>query len=337
MDQSPIAELRGSLERLGLVEPGERLEASPLTGGVASDIWLIRPAGRNFVIKRALAKLRVAADWRAPTARNAAEAAWLRTAAAIIPENVPELLAHDPAAGFFAMEFLPPARFPVWKTLLRDGKADPAFAAGVGRQLGRLHSGTSGGKVRAGDFNPDTTFHALRLEPYFGFAAERHPSVAPQLLTLIDATLSTKRALVHGDVSPKNILVGESGPIFLDAECAWYGDPAFDLAFCLTHLILKCVWNPSAATDVFTPSFERVVEAYRREVNWEDPAVLEARAARLLPAIVLARIDGKSPVEYISDEADRNVVRQFALPLILEPDERLMSILARWKNARGIV
>ena len=72
MATSPIADLAAPLARLGLVRPGEQLDVLPLTGGVASDIWLIRSGPRSFVIKRALEKLRVAADWHAPIARNAA-------------------------------------------------------------------------------------------------------------------------------------------------------------------------------------------------------------------------------------------------------------------------
>jgi aminoglycoside phosphotransferase (APT) family kinase protein len=223
----------------------------------------------------------------------------------------------------------------VWKAELRDGKADPAFAALVGRHLGRMHKGTAAGKVRAGEFNPDGTFHALRLEPYLAFTAERHPDVAPRLHALIETTLANKRALVHGDISPKNILIGEAGPVFLDAECAWYGDPAFDVAFCLTHLILKCVWNPGAST-AFLASFTRLVATYLAEVDWEDRTEIEGRVAHLLPAIVLARIDGKSPVEYIVDEADRNAVRHFALPLLKDPPSALDPIIRKWQSVRGI-
>jgi len=330
-----IEELRAPLQRLGLIGESEDFEPRPLTGGVASDIWRVRAGDRTFVVKRALEKLRVAADWRAPVARNAAEAAWIGAAAAIVPGNVPKLLAHDPAAGLFAMEYLPPERFPVWKLQLRDGKAEPDFARLVGRQLGRVHAGTAGRAASAGEFNPDATFAALRLEPYFAFTAERHPDLAPRLRALIEVTLANKRALVHGDISPKNILVGEAGPVFLDAECAWYGDPAFDLAFCLTHLILKCVWNPSAAGR-FVACFEMLVAAWLAEVDWEEKKAVESRAARLLPAIVLARIDGKSPVEYIVDEADRDAVRQFAVQFIRQPPLTLTPILRRWQALRRI-
>jgi fructosamine-3-kinase len=328
-------ELRSPLQRLGLIGIAESFDLQPLSGGVASDIWLVRAGERTFVIKRALEKLRVAADWRAPVARNAAEAAWIGTAAAIIPDNVPKLLAHDAQAGLFAMEYLPPERFPVWKLQLRDGKAEPDFARLVGRRLGRVHAGTAGHASSVGEFNPDATFAALRLEPYFAFTAERHPDLAPRLRALIEMTLANKRALVHGDISPKNILVGEAGPVFLDAECAWYGDPAFDLAFCLTHLILKCVWNPVAAGR-FIACFEVLVAAWLAEVDWEGKKAIESRVARLLPAIVLARIDGKSPVEYIVDDADRNAVRQFAIPFIRQPPLTVTPILRQWQALRRI-
>jgi Ser/Thr protein kinase RdoA (MazF antagonist) len=103
---------------------------------------------------------------------------------------------------------------------------------------------------------------------------------------------------VHGDVSPKNILVGPRGPVFLDAECAWYGDPAFDLAFCLNHLLLKCIWVPKAA-EGFLACFRALSGAYLEKFS---PGNLEERAARLLPALHLARVDGKSPVEYLDEE-----------------------------------
>ena len=37
--------------------------------------------------------------------------------------------------------------------------------------------------------------------------------------------------LVHGDFSPKNILISNKKIIYLDAECCNYGDPVFDLVF----------------------------------------------------------------------------------------------------------
>jgi aminoglycoside phosphotransferase (APT) family kinase protein len=180
----------------------------------------------------------------------------------------------------------------------------------------------------AAAFDSDRIFHSIRLEPYLEATARRHPAVAERLMALSAETLATHAALVHGDVSPKNILCGPQGPVLLDAECAWYGDPAFDLAFCLNHLLLKCLWTPSA-TPGFLACFGSLHTAYA-SVAGGDVAV---RAARLLPALLLARIDGKSPVEYVTDEADRDRVRRMALPLIAHPPTRLEAVMAAWSDA----
>jgi fructosamine-3-kinase len=319
------------LKQLGLVPQVGEVEMVPLTGGVASDIWLVRTADRQFVVKWALEKLRVAADWHAPVSRNASEVAWLRRAALAVPTAVPLIIAHSPELGFFAMNFLPSDVHPEWKRELREGRADPAFAAQVGAALCAIHGSTAGDTAIASEVNDDSLFRALRIEPYLEFTGTRHPEVAGALLQLGIQTLGTHKALVHGDISPKNILCGPNGPVFLDAECAWYGDPAFDLAFCLNHLLLKCLWTP-AATDGFLASFDALANAYSRAVVWEDADKLEARAAALLPALLLARIDGKSPVEYITDEGARALVRSFAIPFIKTPPESLLTIRRTWAD-----
>ena len=139
--------------------------------------------------------------------------------------------------------------------------------------------------------------------------------------------------LVHGDVSPKNILQrpGPQGatPVFLDAECAWYGDPAFDLAFCLNHLLLKCLWVPPA-TAGFLAAFEAFHAAYLAGVDWEPREALESRTAALLPGLLLARVDGKSPVEYLTTEPQRDTVRRAAIPLLQAPVQRLGALREHW-------
>lgn len=315
----------------GLAKDRRSIRAEPLTGGVASDIWRVETGSRRFAVKRALAKLKVARDWRAPVSRNASEVEWLRTAGAIAPDAVPKILAHDAGIGAFAMEYLDPADHPVWKAELRAGRADPAFAAKVGTVLASIHSGTAGKAEAEGRFGSNETFTALRLDPYLNAAAEAHGDLAPALHALVAQTLANRKALVHGDISPKNILVGPKGPVFLDAECAWYGDPAFDIAFCLNHLLLKCLWTP-AAREGFLASFDALAAAYLADIRFEAAEGLEARAARLLPGLFLARIDGKSPAEYVTDEADRERVRRTARRLLLEPPTRLADIRTIWNT-----
>jgi aminoglycoside phosphotransferase (APT) family kinase protein len=319
--------MRQFMERLGFGTWPDR--AYPLTGGVSSDIWFVEAKGRRLCIKRALPALRVAADWRAPVERNHFEYAWFQRVARILPDAVPPLVGHDEQAQMFAMAYLEPEQNPLWKRQLLDGKIDPAFAGHVGEALGAIHAATAHDRQTADEFATDANFHAIRLEPYLEATARVHTDLAAAIGRLVATTAATRLALVHGDISPKNILIGPKGPVFLDAECAWYGDPAFDLAFCLNHLLLKCLPVPQGAARLAL-SFERMVAAYRARIAWEDPAGFERRCAALLPGLLLARVDGKSPVEYIIEDKDRDYVRRIARPLIAAPVATLAEVGHRW-------
>ena len=325
---APPPEIIAALRAMGLAGAGA-VTGEALAGGVSSDIWRVDLPSGPVCVKRALAKLKVVADWQAPVERNRYEAAWMRFAAAAMPGCVPVLLGHDAASGTLAMQYLPPEFFPLWKAALRDGRADAGFAAAVATTLVRIHAASAADAAVPAAFPTDAIFHDIRLAPYLLAAAERHPDRADALHALVAVTQANKRALVHGDVSPKNILIGPAGPVFLDAECAWWGDPAFDIAFCLNHLLLKCLWAPGARKG-FLRSFQAMAAAYLASVTWERPDALEARAAHLLPGLLLARVDGKSPVEYITAEAARDRVRTVARALLARPVDRLDEVRLAW-------
>jgi aminoglycoside phosphotransferase (APT) family kinase protein len=324
--------LLDGLRAMGLVGAHQQPVLTPLAGGVSSDIYRADLPGRIVCVKRALPKLKVAADWRAPVERNRWEVEWMRVAAGIVPSAVPAILGEDPDRGCFAMAYLAPDRHPVWKAQLRDGVIADATAASVGAILGRIHAATADRPDIAARFATDATFYAIRLEPYLVATAKAHPALAPRLGALVETTRTTKRVLVHGDFSPKNILIGPAGPVILDAECAWFGDPAFDLAFVLNHLLLKGAWRPAWRAR-YGRAFAALVAAYRAHVAWEPWAALDARTAALLPGLMLARIDGKSPVEYLTADGDRAAVRAFATALLTEPAATLAAIVARWTGA----
>lgn len=326
----PEAAILAFVKRCGLVPPEATPRFTPLTGGVASDIWRVEAGSKIFVVKKALARLRVAREWLAPVSRNSSEVDWLMTAATVRPNAVPQVLARDAEAGAFAMTFFEPDEYPVWKSQLRAGRADPDVAASVGATLAAIHNATAGNETLAARFANDPVFQAIRLEPYLEATAAAHPDLSEALMALSRDTLATRQALVHGDVSPKNILVGPRGPIFLDAECAWYGDPAFDLAFCLNHMLLKMFLAPAAARPALSACFASLAETYLTDVRFELRAAVEHRAARLLPGLLLARVDGKSPVEYLTREDDKAVVRRAARPLILEAPSSLSTIADRF-------
>lgn len=324
-------EISASVVRIGLVGPGDAVEAERLTGGVSSDIWKVTAGGRTFCVKRAMAKLAVKADWFAPVERNRYERRWYETAARAAPGTAPKVLAHDDGAMLFAMEFLEPADHRLWKAELMAGRVDMAFAAAAGARLAAIHAATAGDAEVAAAFPTGAFFEDLRLDPYLRATARRHPEVAAELEALADRTAATKKALVHGDVSPKNILIGSAGPVFLDAECAWYGDPAFDVAFCLNHLLLKCLHRPDRTRE-FLAAFDALAEAWLAGAAWEEKAGLEGRAASLLPGLFLARVDGKSPVEYVTEERQREKVRSVAVPLIKAAPPRLADVRKAWER-----
>ncbi|CAN0587200.1 unnamed protein product, partial [Laminaria digitata] len=200
-----------------------------------------------------------------------------------------------------------------------------------GKTLGRIHAAPADDADVVQRFATDDIFLSIRIEPYLLRTAEAHPDLSATLTALAETTATTRKVLVHGDVSPKNILIGPDGPVFLDAECAWYGDPAFDLAFCLNHLLLKCIWTP-ASTEGFLACFDSLSDAYLASADWEPVAGLERRAAALLPGLLLARIDGASPVEYITRDNDKNRVRRAARSALIHRPETLRDVRSLYRE-----
>lgn len=325
--------LHVALMKMAIVSAHSKIGITALEGGVSSDIYRVDlPSGVTVCVKRALAKLRVAADWLAPVSRNRWEAEWLRLAGAIVPSAVPRVLGEDRDAGCFAMEYFPPDRYPTWKALLAAGTIATSDAARVGDTLGRIHAATADRRDVAARFATDDIFYDIRLEPYLVATGRAHPQLAARLGELVETTRHTKRTLVHGDFSPKNILCGPAGPVIVDAECAWFGDPAFDLAFVLNHLLLKGAWYPQWKLR-YIDAFQALCSAYLSHATWEPSDRLEARVAALLPALMLARIDGKSPVEYITEPAIKEHVRAFARALLVFPLTGLESVGQRWAKS----
>lgn len=320
-----MAELIEALRGAGLVGAGP-IVFEPLAGGVSCDVWKVQGLGGPLVVKRPLEQLRVAADWHAPVERSASEVRWLRLAREVDPGMVPEVLADFPQLNAFVLRFLPGC--PVWKDELSAGRVDAAFAAAVGHRIAAVHARTAHDPAVQGQFPDDAMFRALRVDPFLLFVAERNAAVAAPLRRIAADLVASRVALVHGDVSPKNILVGAEGPVILDAECAVYGDPAFDLAFCTTHLLLKAVWLDRADLQQAAVA---MVAAYAAGTSWEPPADLLLRAGQLTAALLLARIEGKSPAPYLTAPAHQQAVRRQACALLHAP-RPIDQLVAHWER-----
>ena len=228
--------------------PVTRPALTPLTGGVSSEIFRDRSAVRTRLCEASFAQAKSRA--RLVRSRRAQ-----RSRGCLDSDG-----ASDPSGGcakadrgrcqrpWFRDDDLDPNRYPCWKGSLRDGVINPAFAKTVGEVIGKIHARTAKKGDVAASFPNQALFEVLRMEPYLRSTATRHPDFAGRLNELAETTLATRLALMHGDVSPKNILQGPDGPVFLDSECACNGDPAFDLAFGLNHLLLKSVGGRNGAT-----------------------------------------------------------------------------------------
>jgi tRNA A-37 threonylcarbamoyl transferase component Bud32 len=302
------------LERMGLIPPSRVTSVEPLSGGVSSDIWLVRTDESALVLKRPRRRLKVEADWQAPLDRGASEAAWLDYVSSVLPGTCPRVLGYDEESFAIALDYLDPAHHRNWKSELLAGRIHPGFAEAVGRDLGRIHSASARTPALSSQFDHPDLFESLRIEPYLVRAATAVPEASEALGEIIDSLRSTRNALVHGDVSPKNILVGDR-PVFLDAECATWSDPAFDAAFCLTHLRLKQLHLRQHAAEL-DESARTFTTGYLAQVDWEDPVDAAARVERIVPALMLARVAGASPAEYL-DPSTREVVRGISLAALL--------------------
>lgn len=328
-DEHPPIEF---LARAGLTEAPDKSVWTRHGGGVSSDVWRVDFDGTTICVKRAIPRLRVSAEWLAPVERCRFEWEWLRFARRVLPGFVPEPVAHDFEMLMTAIDYLPEHDFRLWKSDLLAGRADPEFAAAVGIATAKLHSAAFADESLRAVFDSNEHFVALRIDAYLNETARRHVDLAPIIEKVAAQTAAARTTLIHGDVSPKNIFIGPRNPVFVDAETATLGDPAFDIAFCLNHLLLKTVFRPSAAA-AYRDCFSSLAESYLAGVDWEPRGNVEKRASRLLAILFLARVDGKSPVEYITAERDRELIRRTARRWIIEETDDLAEIADFFETA----
>ncbi len=337
-----IAYLRAN----GHIAADEQPIVRNLAGGVSNrTVWVERSTGEAWVLKQALAKLRVSVDWFSSPERVHREAlglAWLAQLAP--PGTITPLVFEDHTHHLLAMQAVPRPHHN-WKTLLLAGHLEEDHISQFGRLLGSIHRRAFERRDEIAPLFEDRSFfESLRLEPYYSYTAGQVPAAAHFLHALSAETRACRLTLVHGDYSPKNILVYQGRLILLDHEVIHWGDPAFDLGFSLTHLLSKAHHLPQqrAAFAEAAKEYWRVYTQTIGDIPAAHPSIrpaaysgcdqtdLESRAVRHTLACLLARVAGRSPLEYL-DEAARLRQKQAVLALLSNPPGRMSELVSEFR------
>lgn len=294
LDEARVVEI---LKGHNLVGPETAIHVRPLGGGVSSRVFLAEAGTARFVLKQPLGRFRVTDDWRVDDRRAFVEFAFARAFARLLPAgSIAPIRTFLPEPRILVFEAALPDHAP-WKERLLAGDVDPRLGAEAGRLLARIHEAAGRPEI-AGRFHHADLFRQQRLEPYFVTSAQRVTRLAPRLVGL-GALFAQRADLVHGDFSPKNLLTDGGRLTLVDHEVATRGDAAFDVAFLLAHLALKGIHRPASAARL-NETGQRFLEAYA-EVR-RDGAGVEERAMAYLGGLLVARVVGKSPVEYLEGE-----------------------------------
>jgi aminoglycoside phosphotransferase (APT) family kinase protein len=314
---------------------GCRREAGWALSGVSGEVVLVAVDDREaLVIKRPRERLAVAADWMIARDRAFNEVACLQYLGSILPVgSVPRVRFVDRKRYLFAMEVLPAPRS-TWKEQLFAGTVSELTAIRVADLLALMHRRSSEDPQLAESFTREDVFVDARIDPFHREVGRQHPELAAAIEAEIDRVHRAKRVLTWGDASPKNVFVYPDRVCFFDVEIAHWGDPAFDVAYFLTHLILKATVLKAIRGQVlgcaaaFWAAYQRSVPA------WDG---LEANTLTEVGCLLLARIEGKSPAAYVRESADQQAVIALGSRLVAGRIETVSELLdeARRKSPTG--
>jgi aminoglycoside phosphotransferase (APT) family kinase protein len=319
------------LRRSGRIEPDESPRTEVLRGGVSNRTVLVeRDHGVAWVLKQALGKLRVEVDWFSDPARVHREATgllWLERLAP--PGAITPLVFEDHEHHLIAMQAVPKPH-DNYKTLLLAGRVEMSHVEQFATLLGTIHRAAEAQRdAIAGAFDDRTFFESLRLEPYYTYTATQVPEAAAFIDTLAADTRAGRFTLVHGDYSPKNVLIHHDRLVLLDHEVIHYGDGGFDLGFSLTHYLSKA-HHLVDRRDTFVTAALRYWETYVAaigDVPWARK--IESRAVRHTLGCLLGRVSGRSKLEYLA-AAERDRQRDAVLRMLADVPDHVPELVHRF-------
>ncbi len=302
----------GYLRSQGLLRPDTPVSAEVLGGGIFNVLVKVTTPDDCMVVKQSLPKLRVNEDWFADRERIFREWECIDTLGQVLPPGTLPVVRHRDRENFLFVMSCAPAGGVNWKEQLLNGETDPVVAEKVGTALGAIRAGTAGSSEVRGRFLDDRPFVQLRIDPYHRAAARAHPDVAAVIRQEAQRMLGVKIALVHGDYSPKNVIVTGQDIFLVDFEVAHYGNPVFDLAFMFNHLLLKAMHNGHIKSQYF----ELAEVFWRGYLTGSADSGWARNTAPQVGCLMLARIDGNSPTEYIVEPTAKDLARRLAKKLL---------------------
>jgi len=311
------------LSNLNMISQPASIRTTPLGGGISNKVIMVRWEGGCAVVKQPREKLNVSMDWPADLRRIHIETNALRTYSRLIKRagldwvRVPTVFHEDTENHVLVMECIPSDYTQMWKTELLSGSVDPGIARGIGELLGAIHRIAAGDEEIRQQFAFKRHFDELRIDPYHRTCASRNPDVADLILEEADRVFNEEKTIVHGDFSPKSIMVNRSGGNprlwLFDMEVAHWGDPSFDTGFMLNHLLIKSI-HLGYLRERFIGAAVDFWSAYRNKAEWD----IERETIRELAVLMLSRVDGKSPVEYLKDPHKKEALRRIARRALME-------------------
>ena len=286
-----------------------------LEGGVSSEVYHVKTYKNDYCIKKSLKKLLVKKNWISDTNRIKFEYLWLKHCQKILNKNIPRTYEFNNKGKYIVMEYLNSPKYKTLKQLYFKKIINLNTIKSISKHLYKIHSNSNNLKTKKIFEANNRNFYDLRIDPYFNEVGRVYPKYKKYIKNINKKYFENSTTLVHGDFSPKNILIGKNKIIYLDAECCNFGDPVFDLVFFTNHLLIKSIFFKHESKE-FINSYRVFYREYLKNLSLKNYNSYIARIIKMTPIMLLARIDGKSPVEYIISNKIKNTIRNKSFLLL---------------------